>query len=850
MTYSKVYVLGDSLVDSGNALKLANWYGGLPFTSLPEGAPYPSDGYYLGRFSDGYTYADLISNKLVGQVTKPVFPYHFEDPWLGVPISPFASDPSGVAINFAYGGSQINQGSEVVPDLDGQTDALKDAVDNRFDPNALVIVTIGGNDVRSLAPGGRDPVPEAEARAILDAAATRLQGELGGLIARGASNILITGIPDVGLIPRYDDNGNLMLDGAEIVRSEAATAYALYLDNLIQTVVVPALEALGANVTYVPVADWASQSGSFEQGALSAILPTIAALNDLGLDELRDNMLEHQQLIFFDQIHPTGQVHALVGSYMYAQLTGSDWVETLPLAGADVDFRVAMTIGAVGEVDTLSFALLADTEYRFDMLGISSLGTFGALADPLLRIMSADGTVIGTDDDSGAGFDSSLSLILAETGLYTVSLSAVGAVTGHYLLQATVLGGAAMAAGNTYVVHSAMTLVLEGAGGAGQDTIAASVSYSLYAGSEIEVLRTTDDKGRSAIDLRGNEFDQVIVGNNGDNVLDGRGGSDTYYGGGGKDVFVLAADGSVDRIADYGKGDLIDVRGVLSVATGTDIVGGGYLRVTEGGLVQVDPDGGANDWVTLATVGSSSAYSFLYLSGGSSTQLDISGGGASGGPGGGKGRGKNSTAITAGAIGAFGLVLIPAPEQGAMTFAPDLGPQSATQPAMLARSIDMDVVLQSDQLFTSLLKGSTSGSAVEAADVPVLSFEAGDDRLLDNVVAEAAELSSLPPASEPGQSAAEVGRESIWADTLAALPPQVAEALAALADNDKAINSLLDLALAQEVGPPVEMSQPAAAPPSLAIIEIVSVGDMAGFGLPPIFDGLAVPQSPDAPVAV
>ena len=39
MAYTAVYVFGDSLVDSGNVLKLAEWYGGLPFTDLPEGAP-------------------------------------------------------------------------------------------------------------------------------------------------------------------------------------------------------------------------------------------------------------------------------------------------------------------------------------------------------------------------------------------------------------------------------------------------------------------------------------------------------------------------------------------------------------------------------------------------------------------------------------------------------------------------------------------------------------------------------------------------------------------------------------------------------------------------------------------
>jgi len=112
MTYTGVYVFGDSLVDSGNALKLAQWYGDLTFSDLPDGAPTTELGYYKGRFSDGYTFADLLSNKEIGAVTKPVFPYGFEDPWIGIPISPFASDPSGNNLNFAYGGARSGRAAK------------------------------------------------------------------------------------------------------------------------------------------------------------------------------------------------------------------------------------------------------------------------------------------------------------------------------------------------------------------------------------------------------------------------------------------------------------------------------------------------------------------------------------------------------------------------------------------------------------------------------------------------------------------------------------------------------------------------------------------------------------------
>src|SRR3990170_3655148 len=188
MAYTGVFVFGDSLVDAGNALKLAEFYGDLTFSDLPDGAPSAERGYFKGRFADGYTFADLVSNKFIGVPTKTIFPYGYEDPWLGVPIAPFASDPSGNNLNFAYGGAQIRQGDEVVPDLDGQTDAFRAAVDGDADSGALYLITIGGNDVRSLVPKGSESSSYDEAFATLQRAANEFNDEVQSLIEIGVRN--------------------------------------------------------------------------------------------------------------------------------------------------------------------------------------------------------------------------------------------------------------------------------------------------------------------------------------------------------------------------------------------------------------------------------------------------------------------------------------------------------------------------------------------------------------------------------------------------------------------------------------------------------------------------------------
>ena len=865
MAYSGFYVFGDSLVDAGNALKLAEFYGDLTFSDLPDGAPTAELGYHQGRFSDGYNFADLLANKTIGTVTKPIFPYGYEDPWIGIPIAPWASDPNGINLNFAYGGAQIRQGDEAVPDLDGQTDAFRDAVDGDADPNALYLITIGGNDVRTLAPSGSAPVSEVEAHLALHKAADKLFTELSQLVDMGAVNLLITGVPDVGLIPRYDRDGNLVLDATELQRSEAATEYSIYLDTLIRTEVIPALEAMGATVTYVPLMDYVDASGNLVTGALNANLPTIAALHGLTTEELSNNLLQYQDLLFFDQIHPNAQANALLGAYMHAQLTGTPWIETLPLTGADVDYSLTASIAVTGEVDRVVVALVAGTTYTIEMLGTSSLGTAGSLGDPALRLLGPSGTLFGANADDGAGFDATLTFTAATTGSYTIELSGTGSLTGAYTMQAAMVSGAAMEAGNTYTISNALTVVLEGAGGLGQDVVKASVSYALSAGSEIEILQTTNAKGKTAINLTGNEFGQAIIGNAGANVLEGKGGADTFTGGAGKDVFVLSntavtAPGAanIDRITDYGVGDVVDVSQVLSVAAGTDVLSGGYLRVTTSGLVQVDLDGGGDEWVTLSTINGTGAVAVRYLSGGTVANVSVS-------------RvaedqlrsaiAANTNMALAGAVAAAGLVVAPAAAETTATGDDSLVIASAsvasgtldrtatsagesTRPELTGEAKEAldEGVASIAGTDSGVASSSRSVAGGDAAIAPVMELSRGTDTptashpTTDAIVADAVAM----PAAEmllalqqdvvvegAAQSAGELGR--VLAEALSGGGGQKIDALLdALADNDHA--------------PAAAIASHAAAATSLAIIH----GEIALFATHP-FSAETVALHHDAP---
>lgn len=103
-------------------------------------------------------------------------------------------------------------------------------------------------------------------------------------------------------------------------------------------------------------------------------------------------------------------------------------------------------------------------------------------------------------------------------------------------------GGADFMAGfagdDEYRVDHPADIVQEGAGG-GSDTIRVAASYTLRAGSEIEVLTTIDRDATTVINLTGNELAQAIYGNAASNVINGAEGADFMAGLAGDDEYYV-----------------------------------------------------------------------------------------------------------------------------------------------------------------------------------------------------------------------------------------------------------------------------------------------------------------------
>lgn len=125
---------------------------------------------------------------------------------------------------------------------------------------------------------------------------------------------------------------------------------------------------------------------------------------------------------------------------------------------------------------------------------------------------------------------------------------------------------------DVYYITSGSEAVVEAAGG-GSDVVYTSVSHTLAAGQEIEVLSAVSNSAATAMDLTGNAVGNAIYANNGVNTLNGGGGNDVLFGYGGADNFAFTTAlgaGNVDTIADFASGsDKIQLDDAVFAAIGS-----------------------------------------------------------------------------------------------------------------------------------------------------------------------------------------------------------------------------------------------------------------------------------------
>ncbi len=312
--YSNMFVFGDSLSDSGNILLASPSLSFLPLKPVP-GAPY-----FQGRASNGPVAVEVLAQHLQLSLTPSLA-------------------PSG-GNNFAYGGARTDThafevlapvlfpGQSVDVDFDVLSQLSQfNAANVSVDPNALYVVFAGSNNLQdAIRAAGADP---ANATAIAQAAIANAVGDLatviGTLSARGARNFLVPNAPNVALVPRVTEQNN------------------------------PAVSQFAAQVTVGFNTALAGALASFQNpdlisfdlfGLLQQVVADPAALgltNITGRCYTGDDLLftgggsvcaDPSEFLFWDGIHPTASVHAVLGNALFAALPAAvDEPSVLALVG-------------------------------------------------------------------------------------------------------------------------------------------------------------------------------------------------------------------------------------------------------------------------------------------------------------------------------------------------------------------------------------------------------------------------------------------------------------------------------------------------------------------------------------
>lgn len=172
--FSGIYVFGDSLSDTGNL--------SLVTADTTEPQPDPSQPYFEGRFSNGPLWVEGLAwgLGLAGQASPYILGgnnYAFAGARTGVDVSP--------------------------PGVLAQAAGIWGPTVFAADPNALYVVVGGGNDMRDarLAFQEDTPADQLGRQQAAIAAINDLANTVGYLATRGARNVLIANLPNLGNTP-------------------------------------------------------------------------------------------------------------------------------------------------------------------------------------------------------------------------------------------------------------------------------------------------------------------------------------------------------------------------------------------------------------------------------------------------------------------------------------------------------------------------------------------------------------------------------------------------------------------------------------------------------------------------
>jgi phospholipase/lecithinase/hemolysin len=299
----RLVVFGDSLSDIGSSF--ASTEGLVPPGPLAPPGPFHGDygetfdptgplGPFLGRFTDGQNWVDYF----------PGIAQRF-----GVDISPataYVQDANNNNVNatdFAIGGStsgNVNVINAVLPEpvLKSFPDQITAYVKSGIKNDDLCVIWIGANDFGAgIAP--------------LNTVAN-IKGQIARLSQAGVKNLFVLTIPDLALTPKVR-----ALPGATIL---AATQFVVT-TNVLLAVELPRfafahqirIDLLDINALFVPVVYQPARFGFMNSAGFAYKPPNGPLLVNLAKDNPND-------YVFWDDFHPTTNVHKLAAAFIFKSI--------------------------------------------------------------------------------------------------------------------------------------------------------------------------------------------------------------------------------------------------------------------------------------------------------------------------------------------------------------------------------------------------------------------------------------------------------------------------------------------------------------------------------------------------
>jgi len=284
---ARIVVFGDSLSDPGNAFALAGGTNTPPdysqdFFLVPD-RPYARGGHH---FSNGATWAEHFArSKGLGASALPAF-----------------RGSNGSATNYAVGGARAYDHPDTV-NLTQQVGQFLQDVGSVAPGDALYFVAVGGNDLRDVAATGNT--------AIVGLALESIKANILQLYAAGARRFVVWNAPKIAVTPAIRAL-DAILPGAAAQVDGLTLQYNMHLGALLSALQgFPGITILQFDA-YGKVAAIHEDGAAFGLGEVNApcITPNVPPFACQNPDDY----------MFWDGIHPTRAVHAIIAQEIAALL--------------------------------------------------------------------------------------------------------------------------------------------------------------------------------------------------------------------------------------------------------------------------------------------------------------------------------------------------------------------------------------------------------------------------------------------------------------------------------------------------------------------------------------------------